>query len=102
MRLYEYRYIRDTAATGNHFPNQPVCIGMAALIVKVMVANKLPATVLAEVFLLVVAGFAVSLYILSSATGTVNSDLCLHNPNILCFRRIFFVCLTSVYVSGHC
>ena len=36
---------------------------MTAPIVKVMVANKLPATVLAQVFLLVIAGFAVSLYI---------------------------------------
>ena len=43
---------------------------MTAPIVKVMVANKLPATVLAQVFLLVIAGFAVSLYILPTATGT--------------------------------
>ena len=55
--------IANTAATSSHLPNEPVCIGMAALVVKVMVADKLPATGLAEVFLLVIAGFAVSLYI---------------------------------------
>ena len=51
--------IADAAETGGHLPNQPVCTGMTAPIVKVMVANKLPATVLAQVFLLVIAGFAV-------------------------------------------
>jgi len=33
--------------------------------------------------------------------GDVNGNLCLHNPNILCFRCLFFVCHTSVYISGH-
>ena len=33
--------------------------------------------------------------------GDVNGNLCLHNPNILCFRCLFFVCHTSAYISGH-
>ena len=86
--------IANTAATGGHLPNQPVCIGMAALVVKVMVADKLPATGLAEVFLLVIAGFAVSLYILSTATGTANSNLSVHN-SIYCVSVAF--CLPVVY-----
>ena len=67
---------------------------MTAPIVKVMVANKLPATVLAEVFLLVIAGFAVSLYILPTATGTANSNLSVHN-SIYCVSVAF--CLPAVY-----
>ena len=60
---------------------------MTAPIVKVMVANKLPATVLAQVFLLVIAGFAVSLYILPTATGTANGILSFHTSNIAIHRK---------------
>ena len=93
--------IANTAATGGHLPNQPVCIGMAALVVKVMVADKLPATGLAEVFLLVIAGFAVSLYILSTATGTANGNLNLHNSNIPCLCCFLFALRLSAYILGH-
>ena len=93
--------IANAAATGGHLPNEPVCIGMAALVVKVMVADKLPATGLAEVFLLVIAGFAVSLYILSTATGTVNGNLSVHNSNISCFRCFLFARRLSAYILGH-
>ena len=93
--------IANTAATGGHLPNEPVCIGMAALVVKVMVADKLPATGLAEVFLLVIAGFAVSLYILSTATGTVNGNLSVHNSNIPCLRCFLFARRLSAYILGH-
>ena len=74
---------------------------MTAPIVKVMVANKLPATVLAQVFLLVIAGFAVSLYILPTATGTVDSNLSLHNSNILCLRCFLFARRLPAYILGH-
>ena len=93
--------IADAAATGGHLPNQPVCIGMAALVVKVMVADKLPATGLAEVFLLVIAGFAVSLYILSTATGTANGILSFHTSNIPCLRCFLFARRLSAYILGH-
>ena len=93
--------IANTAATGGHLPNQPVCIGMAALVVKVMVADKLPATGLAEVFLLVIAGFAVSLYILSTATGTANGILSFHTSNIPCLRCFLFARRLSAYILGH-
>ena len=93
--------IANAAATGGHLPNQPVCIGTATPIVKVVVTNKLPATVLAQVFLLVVAGFAVSLYILSTATGTANGNLNLHNSNIPCLRCFLFALRLSVYILGH-
>ena len=74
---------------------------MTALIVKIVVANKLPATGFAEVFLLVVAGFAVSLYILSTATGTANGNLNLHNSNIPCLRCFLFALRLSAYILGH-
>ena len=93
--------IANAAATGSHLPNQPVCIGMAALVVKVMVADKLPATGFAEVFLLVVAGFAVSLYILSTATGTANGILSFHTSNIPCLRCFLFARRLSAYILGH-
>ena len=93
--------IANAAATGGHLPNQPVCIGTATPIVKVVVTNKLPATVLAQVFLLVVAGFAVSLYILSTATGTANGNLNLHNSNIPCLRCFLFALRLSAYILGH-
>jgi len=88
--------IANAAATGSHLPNQSVCIGMAALVVKVMVADKLPATGLAEVFLLVIAGFAVSLYILSTATGTANSNLSVNN-SIYCVSVAFCLPATSIH-----
>ena len=66
-----------------------------------MVANKLPATVLAQVFLLVIAGFAVSLYILPTATGTANGNLNLHNSNIPCLRCFLFARRLSAYILGH-
>ena len=93
--------IADAAATGGHLPNQPVCIGTATPIVKVVVANKLPAAGFAEVFLLVIAGFAVSLYILPTATGTANGILSVHNSNISCFRCFLFVRRLSAYILGH-
>ena len=93
--------IADAAATGGHLPNQPVCTGMTAPIVKVMVANKLPATVLAQVFLLVIAGFAVSLYILPTATGTANGILSFHTSNIPCLRCFLFARRLSAYILGH-
>ena len=93
--------VANAAATGSHLPNQPVCIGMAALVVKVMVADKLPATGFAEVFLLVIAGFAVSLYILPTATGTVNGNLSVHNSNISCFRCFLFARRLPAYILGH-
>ena len=74
---------------------------MTAPIVKVVVTNKLPATGFAEVFLLVVAGFAVSLYILSTATGTANGNLNLHNSNIPCLRCFLFALRLSAYILGH-
>ena len=74
---------------------------MTAPIVKVMVANKLPATVLAQVFLLVVAGFAVSLYILPTATGTANGILSFHTSNIPCLRCFLFARRLSAYILGH-
>ena len=89
------------AAAGGHLSDQPVCTGMAAPVVDDVVADKLPAAVLAEVFLLVVAGFAVSLYILSTATGTANSNLSLHNPNILCFRCLLCARYVPAYILGH-
>ena len=85
------------ATAGGHLPDQPVCTGMAAPVVEAVVADKLLAAVLAEVFLLVVAGFAVSFYIPSTATETANSNLSLHNPNILCFRCL----LCASYILGH-
>ena len=54
--------IANAAATGSHLPNQSVCIGMAALVVKVMVADKLPATGLAEVFCLLLPDCRFALY----------------------------------------
>ena len=93
--------IANAAATGSHLPNQSVCIGMAALVVKVMVADKLPATGLAEVFLLVIAGFAVSLYILPTATGTANGILSFHTSNIPCLRCFLFARRLSAYILGH-
>ena len=74
---------------------------MTAPIVKVMVANKLPATVLAQVFLLVIAGFAVSLYILPTATGTANGILSFHTSNIPCLRCFLFARRLSAYILGH-
>ena len=74
---------------------------MTAPIVKVMVANKLPATGLAEVFLLVIAGFAVSLYILPTATGTANGILSFHTSNIPCLRCFLFARRLSAYILGH-
>ena len=74
---------------------------MTAPIVKVMVANKLSATGFAEVFLLIFAGFAVSLYILLPATGTADSNLNLHNSNILCHRCFLFALRLSAYILGH-
>ena len=74
---------------------------MTAPIVKVMVANKLPATGFAEVFLLVVAGFAVSLYILPTATGTANGILSFHTSNIPCLRCFLFARRLSAYILGH-
>ena len=73
---------------------------MTAPIVKVMVANKLPATVLAQVFLLVIAGFAVSLYILPTATGTANGILSFHTSNIPCLRCFLFARRLSAYILG--
>ena len=66
-----------------------------------MVADKLPATGLAEVFLLVIAGFAVSLYILPTATGTANGILSVHNSNISCLRCFLFARRLSAYILGH-
>jgi len=66
-----------------------------------MVANKLPATVLAQVFLLVIAGFAVSLYILPTATGTANGILSFHTSNIPCLRCFLFALRLSAYILGH-
>jgi len=66
-----------------------------------MVANKLPATVLAQVFLLVIAGFAVSLYILPTATGTANGILSFHTSNIPCLRCFLFARRLSAYILGH-
>ena len=74
---------------------------MTAPIVKVMVANKLPATVLAQVFLLVIAGFAVSLYILPTATGTANGILSFHTSNIPGLRCFLFALRLSAYILGH-
>ena len=74
---------------------------MTAPTVKVMVANKLPATVLAQVFLLVIAGFAVSLYILPTATGTANGILSFHTSNIPCLRCFLFARRLSAYILGH-
>ena len=74
---------------------------MTAPIVKVMVANKLPATVLAQVFLLVIAGFAVSLYILPTATGTANGILSFHTSNIPCLRCFLFAPRLPAYILGH-
>ena len=74
---------------------------MTAPIVKVMVANKLPATVLAQIFLLVIAGFAVSLYILPTATGTANGILSFHTSNIPCLRCFLFARRLSAYILGH-
>lgn len=74
---------------------------MTAPIVKVMVANKLPATVLAQVFLLVIAGFAVSLYILPTATGTANGILSFHTSNIPCLRCFLFARRLPAYILGH-
>ena len=93
--------IANTAATGGHLPNQPVCIGTATPIVKVVVTNKLPATGLAEIFLLVIAGFAVSLYILPTATGTANGILSFHTSNIPCLRCFLFARRLSAYILGH-
>ena len=93
--------IANTAATGGHLPNQPVCIGTATPIVKVVVANKLPAAGFAEVFLLVIAGFAVSLYILPTATGTANGILSFHTSNIPCLRCFLFARRLSAYILGH-
>ena len=93
--------VANAAATGGHLPNQPVCTGMTAPIVKVMVANKLPATVLAQVFLLAIAGFAVSLYILPTATGTANGILSFHTSNIPCLRCFLFARRLSAYILGH-
>ena len=93
--------IANTAATGGHLPNQPVCIGTATPIVKVMVTNKLPAAGFAEVFLLVIAGFAVSLYILPTATGTANGILSFHTSNIPCLRCFLFARRLSAYILGH-
>ena len=73
---------------------------MTAPIVKVVVTNKLPATGFAEVFLLVVAGFAVSLYILSTATGTANGILSFHTSNIPCLRCFLFARRLSAYILG--
>ena len=92
--------IANTAATGGHLPNQPVCIGTATPIVNV-VANKLSATGFAEVFLLIFAGFAVSFYILSTATGTANGNLNLHNSNIPCLRCFLFARRLPAYILGH-
>ena len=74
---------------------------MTAPIVKVVVTNKLPATGFAEVFLLVVAGFAVSLYILPTATGTANGILSFHTSNIPCLRCFLFARRLSAYILGH-
>ena len=74
---------------------------MTAPIVKVVVTNKLPATGFAEVFLLVVAGFAVSLYILPTATGTANGILSFHTSNILCHRCFLFARRLPAYILGH-
>ena len=74
---------------------------MTAPTVKVVVTNKLPATVLAQVFLLVIAGFAVSLYILPTATGTANGILSFHTSNIPCLRCFLFARRLSAYILGH-
>ena len=89
------------AAAGGHLSDQPVCTGMAAPVVDDVVADKLPAAVLAEVFLLVVAGFAVSLYILPTATGTANGILSFHTSNIPCLRCFLFARRLSAYILGH-
>ena len=66
-----------------------------------MVVNKLSAIILAEAFLLVVAGFAVSLYILPTATGTANGILSFHTSNIPCLRSFLFARRLSAYILGH-
>ena len=93
--------IADTTATGAHPPNLFIRVATTALIIKVVVADKLPATGLAEVFLLVIAGFAVSFYILSTATGTANCNLSFHNSNILCLRCFLFARRLPAYILGH-
>ena len=93
--------IADTTATGAHSPNLFIRVATTALIIKVVVADKLPATGLAEVFLLVIAGFAVSFYILSAATGTANCNLSIHNSNILCLRCFLFARRLPAYILGH-
>ena len=93
--------IADTTATGAHPPNLFIRVATTALVIKVVVADKLPATGLAEVFLLVIAGFAVSFYILSTATGTANCNLSFHNSNILCLRCFLFARRLPAYILGH-
>ena len=93
--------IADTTATGAHPPNLFIRVATTALVIKVVVADKLPATGLAEVFLLVIAGFAVSFYILSTATGTANCNLSIHNSNILCLRCFLFARRLPAYILGH-
>ena len=93
--------IADTTATGAHPPNLFIRVATTALVIKVVIADKLPATGLAEVFLLVIAGFAVSFYILSTATGTANCNLSFHTSNIPCHRCFLFARRLPAYILGH-
>ena len=64
-----------------------------------MVVNKLSAIILAEAFLLVVAGFAVSLYILPTATGTINANILSPLPFICLPCLTYFFRILPAVVS---